>query len=45
MTAFARGVPDKIPHLELDILPAVIGQIMPGATALDFYEEFDIDGV
>ena len=45
MTALAGGTPDRIPHMEMDILPAVIDQIMPGAATIDFYEEFDVDGV
>jgi uroporphyrinogen decarboxylase len=45
MTALAGGIPDRVPHIEIDILPHVINQIMPGASVLDFFEEFDIDGI
>ncbi len=45
LTALNGGIPDKIPMVELAIDTAVMEKIMPGSTWLDFYENFDIDGV
>ena len=45
MTALKGGTPDMIPIMEIDILPHVIDKIMPGASKLDFFEKFDIDGI
>ncbi len=45
LTALKGGIPDRVPILELAIDNAIIQKIMPGATWLDFYENFDIDGV
>lgn len=45
LTAVRGGTPDRVPIVELDIDDSVIQEIMPGATRLDFYDEFDIDGI
>jgi hypothetical protein len=45
LTALKREEPDKVPVVELDIDDAIIQEIMPGASWLDFCEHFDIDGV
>jgi uroporphyrinogen decarboxylase len=45
MTAITRGVPDMVPMMELAIDDAVIQKIMPGASWLDFYEKYELDGV
>ncbi len=45
LTAVRGGTPDRVPIVELDIDDSVIQEIMPGATQLDFYDEFDIDGI
>ncbi len=45
LTALKGGIPDTVPIMEIDILPSVIKQIMPKGSIIDFYEEFDIDGI
>jgi uroporphyrinogen decarboxylase len=45
MTAIRGGTPDRVPIRELDVAPEVYEKVMPGAGWLDFYENFDIDGV
>jgi len=45
LTVLKREIPDKVPIVELAIDNSVIQKIMPGASWLDFYEYFDIDGV
>jgi uroporphyrinogen decarboxylase len=45
MTAVRGGIPDRVPIIELDIDPAVMDKIMPGADWLEFYEHFNVDGI
>ena len=45
LIALNNKTPDKVPIMELSIDQSVIDNIMPGVSWLDFYENFDIDGV
>ena len=45
LCALRRDEPDRLPILELDIEESVMQKIMPGASRLDFFEKFDVDGV
>lgn len=45
MTVMKRGIPDRIPTMELAIDDSVIQQIIPGASQLDFHEKMDLDGI
>lgn len=45
MKVLERGVPDRVPTMELAIDDKVIQELLPGATQLDFHEHFDLDGI
>ena len=45
LTALRLEEPDTVPILEWIVENPVIQKIMPGASMLDFYENFDIDGI
>ena len=44
LPAINGGTPDRVPIAELAIDNSVIQKIMLGASFLDFYEGFDLDG-
>ena len=45
LTALNLKEPDTVPIIEWIIENPVIQKIMPGSSMLDFYDNFDIDGI